>query len=57
LEALCDAVIAEYPRSAEDFRMGKAAALNFLKGQAMRRSQGRANPNLVGEILEQRLRP
>ena len=56
LEGLCRAVIAEHPKSAEDFRSGKAAALNFLKGQVLRRSQGRANINVVGEILERELR-
>ena len=56
LEGLCQAVIAEHPKSAEDYRSGKAAALNFLKGQVMRRSQGRANPSVVGEILERALR-
>ncbi len=35
---------------------GKAAALNFLKGQVMRLSKGKANPALVGEILERKLR-
>ena len=36
-------------------RRGKAAALNFLKGQVMKLSQGKANPALVGEILERKL--
>jgi aspartyl-tRNA(Asn)/glutamyl-tRNA(Gln) amidotransferase subunit B len=30
-------------------------ALNFLKGQVMKMSQGKANPNLVGEILARKL--
>jgi aspartyl-tRNA(Asn)/glutamyl-tRNA(Gln) amidotransferase subunit B len=51
IEQLCAAVIAENPRSAADFRSGKVAALNFLKGQVMKRSQGRANPARVGEVL------
>jgi len=56
LEALCDEVIAAHPKSAEDFRAGKAAALNSLKGQVMRRTQGRANPNVAGEILQRKLK-
>jgi aspartyl-tRNA(Asn)/glutamyl-tRNA(Gln) amidotransferase subunit B len=35
----------------EDYRAGKVAAINFLKGQVMKISKGKANPNLVGEIL------
>src|SRR6266481_4535661 len=52
IEKFCDDVIAANPKSAEDFKAGKGAALNFLKGQVMKASKGRANPNLVGEILE-----
>ena len=39
-----------------DFKAGKAAALNFLKGQVMKLSKGKANPALVGEILERKLK-
>ena len=56
LEKFCAEVIAANPRSAEDFRAGKGAALNFLKGQVMKLSKGKANPGLVGEILERQLR-
>src|SRR5277367_5922009 len=56
IEKLCDEVIAANPKSAEDFRAGKAAALNFLKGQVMKLSKGKANPALVGEILEKKLK-
>jgi aspartyl-tRNA(Asn)/glutamyl-tRNA(Gln) amidotransferase subunit B len=56
IEKLCEEVIAANPRSAADFKAGKVAALNFLKGQVMKASKGKANPNLVGEILEQKLK-
>jgi aspartyl-tRNA(Asn)/glutamyl-tRNA(Gln) amidotransferase subunit B len=56
IEKFCDEVIAANPKSAEDFRAGKVAALNFLKGQVMKLSKGKANPNLVGEILEKKLK-
>jgi aspartyl-tRNA(Asn)/glutamyl-tRNA(Gln) amidotransferase subunit B len=52
----CDEVIAAHPGPASDFKAGKDAALNFLKGQVMKLSKGKANPALVGEILEQKLR-
>ncbi len=55
LEAMCDEAIAANPRSVEDFRNGKAAALNFLKGQVMRLSKGKANPAVVGGILEKKI--
>jgi len=56
IEKFCDEAITANPRSAEDFRAGKGAALNFLKGQVMKLSKGKANPNLVGEILERKLK-
>ncbi len=55
LEAMCDEVIAANLKSAADFRAGNAASLNFLKGQVMKLSKGKANPQLVGEIFERKL--
>ena len=56
LETLCDEVIAANPKPAADFRAGNSASLNFLKGQVMKLSQGKANPTLAGQILERRLK-
>jgi len=56
IEKFCDDAIAANPKVAEDFRAGKAAALNFLKGQVMKLSKGKANPGLAGEILEKKLK-
>jgi aspartyl-tRNA(Asn)/glutamyl-tRNA(Gln) amidotransferase subunit B len=56
IEKFCDEAIAANPGPAADFKAGKAAALNFLKGQVMRLSKGKANPTLVGEMLERRLK-
>ena len=51
IEAICQEVIRANPKSVEDYRAGKAAAINFLKGQVMKASKGKANPNLVGDTL------
>ena len=56
LERFCEEVIGANPRSVADFKTGKAAALNFLKGQVMKLSKGKANPGLAGEILERKLK-
>jgi aspartyl-tRNA(Asn)/glutamyl-tRNA(Gln) amidotransferase subunit B len=56
IEGFCDQAIAAHPGPVADFKAGKAAALNFLKGQVMKLSKGKANPNLVGEILERKLK-
>ena len=56
LEALCDQVIAANPKPVAEFKAGNLASLNFLKGQVMKLSKGKANPQLSGEILERKLR-
>ncbi|MEP6821477.1 MAG: Asp-tRNA(Asn)/Glu-tRNA(Gln) amidotransferase subunit GatB [Chthoniobacterales bacterium] len=56
IETLCDEVISANPKPAADFRAGNATSLNFLKGQVMKLSKGKANPQLAGEILERKLK-
>jgi aspartyl-tRNA(Asn)/glutamyl-tRNA(Gln) amidotransferase subunit B len=56
IEKFCEEAIAANPKSVEDYKGGKVAALNSLKGQVMKLSKGKANPNLVGEILERKLK-
>ncbi len=55
IEKMCDEVISANPKPASDFQAGNAASLNFLKGQVMKLSKGKANPQLVGEILQRKL--
>jgi aspartyl-tRNA(Asn)/glutamyl-tRNA(Gln) amidotransferase subunit B len=55
IEALADEVIKAHPGPAADFKAGKSAALNFLKGQVMKLSKGKANPHVAGEILQRKL--
>jgi len=56
IEALCDEVITANPKPVADFKAGNVASLNFLKGQVMKLSKGKANPQLVGEVLERKLK-
>ena len=55
LEAILDAVLAANPKSVEEFRAGKEKAFNALVGQAMKATQGRANPAAVNELLKRKL--
>ncbi len=55
LEQIADAVLAEHAASVEAYRKGKANALMFLVGQCMKRSQGKANPQQMTEILKRKL--
>ena len=56
IEVLCNEVIAANPKPVADFKAGNIASLNFLKGQVIKLSKGKANPQLVGEILERKLK-
>jgi aspartyl-tRNA(Asn)/glutamyl-tRNA(Gln) amidotransferase subunit B len=56
IEKLCDEVIAANPKPVADFKAGNISSLNFLKGQVIKLSKGKANPQLVGEILETKLK-
>jgi aspartyl-tRNA(Asn)/glutamyl-tRNA(Gln) amidotransferase subunit B len=53
---LIDRVIKENPQSAIDFNQGKEQALNYLVGQVMRYTKGRAKPDFVFNALKQRLK-
>jgi Asp-tRNA(Asn)/Glu-tRNA(Gln) amidotransferase B subunit len=49
-------VLAEHPDNIEKYRAGETKVLNFLMGQVMRRTQGKADPNAVRELLAERLK-
>ncbi len=52
IEQFVQQAIDENPQSVEDFRKGKTQAAKFLVGQVMRLSKGKANPQMVGEMIE-----
>lgn len=56
LAKIADEVIAANPKPAADFQAGNLASLNFLTGQMMKASKGKANPRLAAEILKRKLR-
>jgi len=55
IEQLVQQAIDDNPQSVEDFRNGKTKAAKFLVGQVMRLSKGKANPQMVGEMIERML--
>jgi aspartyl-tRNA(Asn)/glutamyl-tRNA(Gln) amidotransferase subunit B len=56
VEAWVDEALAANPSQAEEYRQGKDKILAFLVGQVMKLSKGKANPPLVTEILNRKLR-
>ncbi len=55
LRAAVEKVIAENPKSVEDYKGGKEKAIGFLVGQTMKATKGKANPGMVGQILKELL--
>ena len=51
VEALARQAIDANPKPAAEFRAGKKASLQFLVGQVMKLSKGKANPKLAAEAL------
>lgn len=56
LFGVIDNVIKKNPKSVDDFNEGKEKALNFLVGQVMRYTKGRAKPDFVFEAIKQRIK-
>ena len=55
LEKIAAEVIQSNVQPVADYKAGKEAALKFLVGQVMKASKGRANPQVVNEVLKKKL--
>ena len=48
-------VIASNQQSVDSYKSGKTSAIGFLVGQVMKKTGGRANPQLVNKLLQDEL--
>ena len=55
IKKIVEQVLAENPQSVEDYKAGKSNALKYLMGQSMRLSKGKANPQMINEMILARL--
>jgi len=55
LEKIIDHVLTNNPTQVAQFKEGKQQVLGFLVGQAMKASEGKANPGKVNELLKKKL--
>ncbi|WP_239804458.1 Asp-tRNA(Asn)/Glu-tRNA(Gln) amidotransferase subunit GatB [Croceicoccus hydrothermalis] len=55
IEAAVDKVLADNPDKVEAYRGGKDRLFGFFVGQTMKAMQGKANPQVVNDILKQKL--
>ena len=55
IEAIVDEIIANNSPQVEQFKSGNEKILGFFVGQAMKATQGKANPKLLNELLRKKL--
>ena len=55
LEKIVKQVISKNPKPVEDFKQGKENAFQFLIGQIMAQTKGKANPQMLRDILNKLL--
>jgi aspartyl-tRNA(Asn)/glutamyl-tRNA(Gln) amidotransferase subunit B len=55
LEALIDKIINDNRDKAVEYKQGKEKLFGFFVGQAMKASGGKANPQLINELLKKKL--
>lgn len=48
-------VLSEHPEEVERYRSGKTSLLGWFMGQVMRETRGQANPQVVRELLQEKL--
>ena len=57
IEAVIDAIMAANPKQLADYRSGKDKLFGFFVGQAMKATDGKANPALLNDLLKTKLAP
>lgn len=55
LEEVVDKVLAENPKTVEEYHGGKTKVIGFLVGQVMKQMKGKANPASVNKMLSEKL--
>lgn len=55
LESVVDKVLADNPKTVEEYHSGKTKVLGFLVGQVMKQMKGKANPASVNKMLMEKL--
>ncbi|MBI4295929.1 MAG: Asp-tRNA(Asn)/Glu-tRNA(Gln) amidotransferase GatCAB subunit B, partial [Chloroflexi bacterium] len=56
IEAAIVEAIRNNPQAIADYKAGKTQSMKFLVGQVMKVTKGRANPKLVNELLDKKLK-
>ena len=55
IEKIVDEVLAENPGNVAEYKAGKDKMFGFFVGQVMKKSQGKANPAIINDLLKKKL--
>ncbi len=55
LEKVIDEVLRSSPKQVEQYKGGKTTVIGYLVGQAMKATRGQANPQVLNQLLKQKL--
>lgn len=56
IELAIENILSSNPKQVEEFKSGKEKVIGFLVGQVMQKTKGKANPQMVNELLRQKLK-
>ena len=56
IKTIVEEVLRENPQSVIDFRAGKDRAVGFIIGQVMKKSRGKANPQIASQLVNELLK-
>jgi aspartyl-tRNA(Asn)/glutamyl-tRNA(Gln) amidotransferase subunit B len=55
ISAIVDQIIADNPDQADEYRSGNTKVAGWFTGQVMKATQGKANPQMVNQLLQEKL--
>jgi len=55
ISAIVDQIIADNPEQSEQYRSGNTKVAGWFTGQVMKATQGKANPQMVNQLLQEKL--
>lgn len=55
IQAVVNAVLAEFPTKVEEYRKGKKGIVSMFMGEVMKRTQGKADPRLTTSLITRKL--
>ena len=55
VESIVEEVVAQNPEKEKEIKEGNEKLINWLTGQVMKASQGKANPKIIGDLLRKRI--